>query len=121
MIRIQARSNMDYQDCQWIRRKHTYKKQLLNKIKLPSGEQCEVEYDSDEDADNVNLPKTDSTVAAKTETINTSKSDNSKLNDTHEQVKQVSSNESSSERLRTHPDALSAALKLNVLIKERSR
>ena len=74
-------------------------------------EQCEVEYDSDEDTDNVNLPKTDSTIAAKTEITDTSKSDNSKLNNTHEQVKQVSSNESSSERLRIHPvdkDTLSA-------------
>ena len=66
-------------------------------------EQCEVEYDSDEDTDNVNLPKTDSTVATKAEIISTGKSDYSKLSDTHEQVKQISSDESSSERLRAHP------------------
>ena len=59
-------------------------------------EQCEVEYDSDEDTDSVNLPKTDSTVAVKT------KSDNSKFTNSHEQVKQVSSNDSSSERLKVH-------------------
>ena len=87
------------------RKKAYLQETAANQNQTTVSDQCEVEYDSDEDTDSVNLPKTDSTVAVKT------KSDNSKLNNTHEQVKQVSSNESSSERLKVHPintNALSA-------------
>ena len=62
-------------------------------------DQCEVEYDSDEDTGTINVPKTDPINVVKTETIDASNNNDSKLNNIHKEAKKLSNDDNSIDKL----------------------